>query len=61
MIDFDEARSTNEYLIGELITARKQIEVLTEHIEVLTEHIETLMQDLKMSSQLLNACVAYMS
>lgn len=54
MIDFNKARSTNEYLIGELITARKQIEVLT-------EHIETLMQDLKVSSQLLNACVAYIS
>jgi hypothetical protein len=54
MINLNEARSTNEYLIGELVTARKQIEVLT-------EHIETLRQDLKDSSQLLNACVAYMS
>ena len=54
MKEFDEAQSTNEYLIGELVTARKQIEVLT-------EHIATLVQDLKDSSDLLDAFVAYLS
>jgi hypothetical protein len=54
MTEFNEARSTNDYLISELIIARKENEVLR-------EHIEALMQDLKDSSQLLNACVAYMS
>ena len=54
MTEFDEALSTNDYLISELIIARKENEVLR-------EHIETLMKDLKQSSQLLNACVAYMS
>ena len=54
MVYFDEYQSTNEYLIGELVIARKQIEVLT-------EHIETLMQDLKDSSKLLDAFVAYVS
>ena len=54
MKEFDEAQSANEYLIGELIISRKQIEVLT-------EHIATLMQDLKESSDLLDAFVAYVS
>ena len=54
MVHFDEYQSTNEYLISELVTARKQIEVLT-------EHIATLMQDLKDSSDLLDAFVAYVS
>jgi hypothetical protein len=54
MSDFDEARSTNEYLISELIIARKENEVLR-------EHIDELQDDIKISSQLLNACVAWMS
>jgi len=54
MKEFNEAESTNQYLIEQLVIARKQNEVLTEHIEKLVE-------DLKVSSQLLNACVAYMS
>ena len=54
MIDFDEARHTNDYLISELIIARKENEVLR-------EHIDKLQDDIKISSQLLNACVAYMS
>ena len=54
MQEFDEVQSTNEYLISELITARKQIEVLK-------EHIATLMQDLKDSSDLLDAFVKYLS
>ncbi len=38
MIDFDEARSANEYLISELIIARKENEVLKEHIaELMTD------------------------
>ena len=61
MKEFNEAHSTNEYLIGELVTARKQNEVLTEHIATLIKHIETLAEDLKVASQLLDACVAYMS
>ena len=52
--EVDEAQTTNEYLIGELVLARKQNEVLTEHIKI-------LMQDLKDSSDLLNAFVAYLS
>ena len=54
MQEFDEAQSTNEYLISELVIARKQNEVLT-------EHIATLVQDLKDSSDLLDAFVAYLS
>jgi hypothetical protein len=54
MTQFDESQSTNLYLIDQLIVARKRNEVLE-------AHIETLMEDLKVSSQLLNACVAYMS
>lgn len=61
MTNFDEAQSTNLYLIDQLVIARKRIEVLETHIETLVQHIETLAEDLKMSSQLLNACVAYMS
>jgi hypothetical protein len=61
MTNFDEAQSTNLYLIDQLVIARKRIEVLETHIETLVQHIETLAQDLKQSSQLLNACVAYMS
>lgn len=54
MTEFNEAETTNLYLIDQLIIARKRNEVLE-------AHIETLMQDLKVSSQLLNACVAYIS
>jgi len=61
MTEFNEAQSTNLYLIDQLVLARKRIEVLEAHIETLVKHIETLAQDLKQSSQLLNACVAYMS
>jgi hypothetical protein len=61
MTEFNEAQSTNLYLIDQLVLARKRIEVLEAHIETLVHHIETLAQDLKQSSQLLNACVAYMS
>jgi len=68
MTEFNEAQSTNLYLIDQLVLARKRIEVLeahietlVKHIETLVQHIETLAQDLKQSSQLLNACVAYMS
>jgi len=61
MKEFNEAESTNEYLIEQLVIARKENEVLTEHIATLVEDIHKLAEDLKMSSQLLNACVAYMS
>jgi len=61
MIDFDEARHTNDYLISELVIARKENEVLTEHIETLVKHIDTLAQDLKDCSKLLDAFVAYVS
>ena len=61
MKEFNEAQSTNEYLIEQLVIARKQNEVLTKHIATLVEDIHKLAEDLKMSSQLLNACVAYMS
>jgi len=61
MTKFNEAETTNLYLIDQLVVARKRIEVLETHIETLVQHIETLAQDLKQSSQLLNACVAYMS
>ena len=61
MTEFNEAETTNLYLIDQLVIARKRIEVLETHIETLVQHIETLAQDLKQSSQLLNACVAYMS
>ena len=61
MTDFNEAQSTNLYLIDQLVIARKRNEVLEAHIETLVKHIDTLAEDLKMSSQLLNACVAYMS
>jgi hypothetical protein len=54
MKEFSEAESTNEYLIEQLVIARKQNEVLR-------EHIAKLQDDIKISSQLLNACVAYMS
>ena len=61
MTEFNEAETTNLYLIDQLVVARKRIEVLEAHIETLVQHIETLAQDLKQSSQLLNACVAFMS
>jgi hypothetical protein len=61
MNEFNEAETTNLYLIDQLVIARKENEVLKEEIATLIEHIETLAEDLKMSSQLLNACVAYMS
>jgi hypothetical protein len=54
MKEFNEAESTNKYLIEQLVIARKQNEVLR-------EHIDKLQDDTKISSQLLNACVAYMS
>ena len=54
MTDFNEAQLTNNYLIDQLIIARKRNEVLE-------AHIATLMEDLKVSSQLLNACTAYLS
>jgi len=38
MIDFNEAESTNNYLIEQLVIARKQNEVLEAHIaELLTD------------------------
>jgi len=61
MTEFNEAETTNLYLIDQLVVARKRIEVLEAHIETLVKHIDTVAEDLKMSSQLLNACVAYMS
>ena len=54
MKEFDEAQLTNNYLIDQLVIARKRNEVLE-------AHIATIMEDLKVSSQLLNAYVAYMS
>jgi hypothetical protein len=54
MKEFNEAQLTNNYLIEQLIIARKQNEVLQ-------EHIDKLQDDIKISSQLLNACVAWMS
>jgi hypothetical protein len=54
MKEFNEAQETNNYLIEQLVIARKQNEVLQ-------EHIDKLQDDIKISSQLLNACVAYMS
>ena len=54
MKEFNEAHETNNYLIQQLIIARKENEVLR-------EHIDKLQDDIKISSQLLNACVAYMS
>ena len=61
MTDFNEAESTNNYLVEQLVIARKRNEVLEAHIATLVHHIETLAEDLKQSSQLLDACVAYMS
>ena len=61
MTEFNEAQETNNYLIEQLVIARKRNEVLEAHIETLVQHIDTLAQDLKQSSQLLDACVAYMS
>ena len=54
MQEFNETQLTNNYLIDQLVIARKRNEVLE-------AHIATLMEDLKVSSQLLNACVAYIS
>jgi hypothetical protein len=54
MKEFNEAQATNNYLIEQLVIARKRNEVLQ-------EHIDKLQDDIKISSQLLNACVAYMS
>jgi len=54
MTEFNEAQETNNYLIEQLVIARKQNEVLQ-------EVIDKLIEDIKISSQLLNACVAYMS
>jgi len=61
MKEFNEAQSTNEYLIEQLVIARKRNEVLTEHIATLIKQIDKLQDDIKISSQLLNACVAWMS
>ena len=54
MTMFDDLGARNLYLCDQLITARKQNEVLT-------EHIATLVQDLKDSSDLLDAFVKYLS
>ena len=54
MKEFNEAQETNTYLIEQLVIARKENEVLK-------EHINKLQDDIKVSSQLLDACVAYMS
>lgn len=42
MIDSNKAESTNNYLIEQLVIARKQNEVLTEHIAELQEQIKEL-------------------
>jgi hypothetical protein len=54
MITSDESMETNIYLIQELATARK-------YNEVLEKRIIELMQDLRDSSNLLDAFVAYLS
>ena len=54
MIEDNEAIETNLYLVTELANARK-------YNEVLEARVIELMADLRESSQLLNACRAYMS
>ena len=54
MIENNEAMKTNLYLITELANARK-------YNEVLEARVIELMADLRQSSQLLDACRAYMS
>ena len=54
MTTFDDAIETNTYLIQELATARK-------YNELLEKRIIELMQDLRDSSDLLDAFVAYVS
>lgn len=54
MITSDESIETNIYLIQELATARK-------YNEVLEKRIIELMQDLRDSSNLLDAFVKYLS
>jgi hypothetical protein len=54
MMTSDESTETNIYLIQELATARK-------YNEVLEKRIIELMQDLRDSSDLLDAFVAYLS
>jgi hypothetical protein len=54
MIEDNETIETNLYLITELANARK-------YNEVLEARVIELMADLRESSQLLNACRAYMS
>ena len=54
MIDFNEQETTNLYLIEQLVLARK-------YNEVLEARVIELMADLRQSSQLLDACRAYLS
>ena len=54
MTTSDEAIETNLYLVTELANARK-------YNEVLEARVIELMADLRESSQLLDACRAYMS
>ena len=48
MTDFNEAQSTNLYLIDQLVIARKENEVLKDEIATLIEHIKTLQEDIIM-------------
>ena len=54
MKEFNEEQTTNLYLIEQLVLARK-------YNEVLEARVIELMADLRQSSQLLDACTAYMS
>ena len=54
MTEFNEEQTTNLYLIKQLVLARK-------YNEVLEARVIELMADLRQSSQLLDACRAYMS
>jgi len=47
MHEFDEAQSTNEYLISELVVARKQNEVLTENNRRVERLLIKTIQDLQ--------------
>ena len=47
MKEFDEAQSTNEYLIGELVTARQANEIMTENNRRLERLLIKTIQDLQ--------------
>jgi galactokinase len=55
MKEFNEARSTNDYLTGELILARQANDIMTENNRRLEKLLVKAIRDLQDAGRLLNA------